>query len=152
MRQKSILTFAAALLSAWVCTACGNKIYPAPENADRFSFAAASLQRRQNCAVISATLTGSYANIAGVSLLVEKNGCPDCPFQPTVREEYGLRNPSLTLKGDSLTLVRCGLDPDPDYRFQLLGQNLLRLPAAKSQVLSAPAAGTPGGEDANNTP
>jgi hypothetical protein len=146
-RKQSIVRGTESLLLLAIIMAvlgCGHKEWPRARAAqDVFIWSETGISRTADCATVSGTLGGGYANLDSVSLQIEEMGaepCLICPFSPSRVVNFGLSDPVVTVQGPKVTVLVCGLDPNRSYRLRLIGRNIyLPLGTAESEVLFLPA-------------
>jgi hypothetical protein len=146
-RKQSIVRGAESLLLLVMILAvlgCGHKEWPRARAAqDVFTWSEVNISRTVDCATVSGTLRGGYANLDSVSLQIEEmeaEPCLICPFFPDRVVNLGLSDPMVTVQGPKVTLLVCGFDPNRSYRLRLVGRNIyLPLGTAESEVLFLPA-------------
>ncbi len=142
----------AACLAALVLSAslgCGKKTWPAPKAVkERFHIVHVDGEYRRGCLHAQARLDGKWENLSELILEISdpESECPGCPFSPAMRISFTSGSPQLSREEEHIELVYCGRQPEPPYRFRLVGKNIYDIlgdTASDLAKASAPGFSTP---------
>lgn len=121
----------AVLLLCLAATGCGVKVWPSPNaGEDKFGFESVNGTRSGNCLTVAVKVSGAYQNVDNLSLQFQAEGdgpgegCPTCPFFPAVRQNYTPGTDAMKSEGPVFTFSGCGLDPEKNYRWRVVGRNV----------------------------
>lgn len=129
--------FLVALLSTFLVTGCGKKMWPTPvTDEEMFTFQETSAWLAESCLQVRTRIAGNTNNLDHLVLQLEYGQCPSCPFQPQDEQVFFLSAPGLKKENNQITLTLCPKTKMPD-RIRLVGYNRYRqLAPHVSQVLT----------------
>ena len=131
MRLSFALTFLLITLLVSGC-ALGKKEWPNPQQSeDAFTLEVLVAERTDDCLLLKLAVSGDVERLYRASIEYEVvgdgegEGCQGCPFVPRGAKHVARSNSEFDLKGNTLTLNLCGLDPQKTYRFRVSGKSEL---------------------------
>lgn len=131
MRTSSVLSFLLITLLASGC-ALGKKEWPNPQQSeDAFALEVLAAERTEDCLLLKLAVTGAVERLYRASIEYEVvgdgegEGCQGCPFVPRAAKHIVRTSSEFDLKGNTLTINLCGLDPQKIYRFRIVGKSEL---------------------------
>ncbi len=131
IKLVAIITLAVAVFMAGC--AIGHKEWPSPDvEQDEFGLKLVKGQRQNgDCLYLEFYVSGARDRLSFVLLQLEPvgdgpgQGCAECPFMPRQGARLSRGEAGFTLTNNILQLSYCGLDPDTEYRFRVVGVNEL---------------------------
>ena len=131
MRLSYALSFLLIALLASGC-ALGKKEWPNPQQSeDAFTLEVLAAERTDDCLVLKLAVTGAVERLYRASIEYEVvgdgdgEGCQGCPFVPRGAKHIARNSSEFDLKGNTLSISLCGLDPQKTYRFRVAGKSEL---------------------------
>lgn len=131
--KKILMVFTLSTFVFMAGCAIGHKEWPSPDTGeDVFGLSLVKGQRQDGtCLYLELRVTGARERLSFVNLQLEPvglepgMGCPDCPFMPRQGVRISRGEAGFSMDGGILRLSHCGLDPETEYRFRVVGVNEL---------------------------
>ncbi|NDV19137.1 hypothetical protein GO013_06860 [Pseudodesulfovibrio sp. JC047] len=125
--------------------ALGRKEWPASVNSeDAFGLKLMDGVRQDECLLLQIAVTGATHRLWRASVQYEAvgtapgQGCEGCPFVPRNAVHFTRDQDGFNLKGQTLQLSICGLEPGIEYRFRVAGKSELSvMPIEYTDVFQA---------------
>lgn len=131
MRLSFALSFLMIALLASGC-ALGKKEWPNPQQSeDAFTLEVLAAERTEDCLLLKLAVSGAVERLYRASIEYEVvgdeegEGCQGCPFVPRGAKHIARSSSEFDLKGHTLTINLCGLNPQKIYRFRVAGKSEL---------------------------
>lgn len=131
MRLSFTLSFLMIALLASGC-ALGKKEWPNPQQSeDAFTLEVLAAERTEDCLLLKLAVSGAVERLYRASIEYEVvgdeegEGCQGCPFVPRGAKHIARSSSEFDLKGHTLTINLCGLNPQKIYRFRVAGKSEL---------------------------
>ncbi|BDV01267.1 lipoprotein [Thermodesulfomicrobium sp. WS] len=134
-RTQMALVF---LLLAASVVGCGKKEWPKPQAQEEQVFVDTIEARRDGpCLWIAVKVGGNLANVEFFRLEVETDGCPTCPFAPTMVRQISPYDSGVRRQENSYVLRVCGLNLPETFRLRVgVDNTFATLPPALSPVIT----------------
>ncbi|WP_147821440.1 hypothetical protein [Salidesulfovibrio onnuriiensis] len=131
--RKILTLILVSLLLFTAGCAIGYKEWPkADKGEDSFGLSLLKGQRQDGtCLYLEFHVSGARDRLSFVHLQLEPvgdgpgQGCPECPFMPRQGVRLSRGEAGFTMTNSVLQLSYCGLDPEVEYRFRVVGVNEL---------------------------
>jgi hypothetical protein len=118
--------------------ACGKKEWPQPVASEELiQINHIEARRDQGCVLVNAKLGGRLANLEYFLLEIEQDGCPTCPFTPSITRKFFPYSPGLYRKENSFIFTVCEPLPGKTLRIRLKADNTYQIIApALSEIIT----------------
>lgn len=120
--------------------ACGKKEWPRPIASDemvRIDHVEANMD--QNCLLITAKMGGKLINLEYFMVEVEQDGCPTCPFTPSLVKRFYPFSSEVYQKENSFVFTICEPLAGKFLRIRLKADNTHRMiDPAISEIITIP--------------
>ncbi len=125
-------------ISVCLVLGCGKKEWPKPIAQEEQVFVdGLEAQRMGDCLLVAVKVGGNLANVEFFRLELENDGCPTCPFQPTLVRQISPFDSGLRRQENSYLLHLCGLALGAQVRLRVgVDNTFATLPPALSTVIS----------------
>jgi hypothetical protein len=128
------------VLMCGVGAGCGKKEWPQPMAQEEQVFVDTVDVRRYNgCLQLAVKLGGNLANVEFFRVEIETDGCPTCPFRPTIVRQVYPFDRGVRREENSYLFSLCGLELPPSIRLRVgVDNTFATIPPALSAVLTIP--------------
>jgi len=121
-------------------SACGKKEWPQPVAGDELvKIDHLEAKLNQDCLQVNVKVGGNLANLEYFLVEIEKEGCPTCPFSPTISRKFFPYSEGVYRKDNNYVLTVCQPMPTNSFRIRVKADNTYHIvQPAVSGVITVP--------------